>query len=397
MPHAPDGFVLAGLHCGIKTKSQVEDMTLVYCQGPAAAAGVYTQNLFCAAPVQWNRQRTPSARIRAIVANSGNANACTGERGLEDARQMARIAAEACGLEEDQVLVLSTGVIGEPLPMQKVATGIRSAQQRLAADEAAYFSAARGITTTDIAHKVADAHVALPGGAKVYITGMAKGAGMIGPRMATMLCILLTDAPLTAGDAQAALADAADNSFNCISVEGHMSTNDTVLLMASGRAANTPLAGDDLHVFRRHLTDVCIELARMIPNDGEGATHLITVEVQGCRTRDDARRIAETVAASPLVKCAITGGGPYWGRVVSAAGYAGVPLNPKRVKASINGILMYQDGEPVAFDGPAASRAIRESRETHILLQFAEGTEGIRFWTSDLTVEYVQFNAHYLS
>jgi glutamate N-acetyltransferase/amino-acid N-acetyltransferase len=345
--------------------------------------------------VQFDRPRTPSDHIRAIIAVSGNANACTGARGLADAQAMAQIAADVCSVSPDDVLVMSTGVIGEFLPMERIAAGARAAATQLGTDEDAFLKAARGITTTDKSHKIAARLVDTSGAERAAITGMAKGAGMIGPRMATMLSLILTDARLTPRDAQSALASAVQQSFNCISVEGHMSTNDTVLLLASGNANVAPLAGAALEAFGAGLTDVCIELARMIADDGEGATHLITVEVRGCRSRDDARRIAQTIADSPLVKCAIHGGGPNWGRVVSAVGYAGVPLDPRRVCASINGVPMYRDGEPVPFDARAASKSIRDNRETHILVECAEGDASVRFWTSDLTVEYVKFNADF--
>jgi glutamate N-acetyltransferase / amino-acid N-acetyltransferase len=205
----------------------------------------------------------------------------------------------------------------------------------------------------------------------------------------------MTDARLSLLDLQAALTDAVDESFNCISVEGHMSTNDTVLLLASGKASETAVKGPDLTTFRQALRELCVELATMIPDDGEGASHLIEIEVRGCRTRQEARQIAQTVADSPLVKCAITGGGPYWGRILSAAGYAGVPFSPSSVCVSINDILMCQNGQPVPFDADEASRSIRENRRTHILLQFLEGSAQVHFWTSDLTVEYVKFNADY--
>ncbi len=395
MPQPPAGFRLSGVPSGIKTRAGVEDITLIVSDGPAVAAGVYTQNLFCAAPVEFDRQRTPSDNIRAIVSNAGNANACTGERGLRDAHEMARLAAAASGVGPDEVLVMSTGVIGELLPMEKIARGVEAAAAQLGTDEQSFLRAARGITTTDKGPKVAETRVTLPSGDSISIAGMAKGAGMIGPRMATMLCVLLTDARLTRDSAQQCVASAADESFNCISVEGHMSTNDTVLLLASGKAQSAPLTGADLEAFRAGLTSVCVELARMIPDDGEGATHLISIDVTGCRTRSEARQIAQTIAASPLVKCAITGGGPYWGRVLSAAGYAGVAFNPDRVAVSINGFAMFAAGQPVPFDAAAASRSIRDNRETRIELQFQEGTEKARFWTSDLTVEYVKFNADY--
>jgi glutamate N-acetyltransferase / amino-acid N-acetyltransferase len=394
MPQPPQGFLLAGTHCGLKSHSDREDIALIHCPEAVIAAGVYTQNVVCAAPVELDRQRTPSDTIRVVIANSGNANACTGEQGWKDAMEMGRLAAEACGAAGDDSLVMSTGVIGEHLPMARIAEGIRSAAGKLGTDPESFLAAARGITTTDRGPKMAERVLELAGGT-VRLAGMAKGAGMIGPRMATMLAVIMTDARLSMLDVQAALTDAVDESFNCISVEGHMSTNDTVLLLASGKALAEPLKGTDLTSFRQSLRELCIELAQMIPDDGEGASHLIEVEVHGCRTRQDARRIARTVADSPLVKCAITGGGPYWGRILSAAGYAGIPFSPNAVNVSINGIPMYRSGEVVPFDAAQASQSIRDNRRTHILLQFMEGSAHIRFWTSDLTVEYVKFNADY--
>jgi len=390
----PDGFRLAGVHCGIKQDPVKEDLTLLSCDAPSVAAGVYTTNLMCAAPVAFDRERTPSEEIRAVVVNSRNPNACTGEQGTKNAREMARLAARACGADERHVLVMSTGVIGEQLPMAKIAAGIDAAAARLGNDEASLIAAARGILTTDNSHKLAGRELTLSAG-PVRVTGMAKGAGMIGPRMATMLGLILTDARLAPGDAQAALSDVAEDTFNCVSVEGHMSTNDTVLLLASGAAAASALAGSDLALFRDELADLCTELARAIPADGEGATHLITVEVQGCAARDDAFRIAKTVADSPLVKTAVAGGDPNWGRIVSAAGYAGVRFDPTRVDLHVNDVLLYEQGTPAEFDAAAVSTSMRENFETHVVLRLTEGNERVRFYTSDLTVEYVRFNADY--
>ena len=218
---------------------------------------------------------------------------------------------------------------------------------------------------------------------------------MIGPNMATMLAAILTDAPLTPQSAQAALRAAADDSFNCISVEGHTSTSDTVLLLANGMAGGKPLAGDDLAAFCLALNEVSVELARAIPADGEGATHLISIEVTGCANRDAAVVIARTVANSALVKTAIAGADPNWGRVVSAAGYAGVPFDPAGVSLKINGFLLYQGGTPVRFDPKAVSESIRDNRDTLVQLELSEGQASIRFWTSDLTAEYVRLNADY--
>jgi glutamate N-acetyltransferase / amino-acid N-acetyltransferase len=390
----PGGFRVAGVHCGIKSNHAKNDLMLIVTDEPCVAAGVYTSNLIYAAPVAVDRARTPSARIRAVVANSGNANACTGERGLQDALQMARCGAAVCGAAEDQALVLSTGIIGEFLPMDKITQGVQAAAQRLGDDEPSFISAASGIITTDRNHKVAQRTVAV-GQRSVRIVGMAKGAGMIGPKMATLLAVVLTDAPLTTDAAQSLLQETADASFNCISVEGHMSTNDTLLLLASGRAGGAPLAGKELDLFAAALREMCIELARTIPADGEGATHLITIDVRGCATHAAARQIAQTVANSALVKTAVAGADPNWGRIVSAAGYAQVPFDPQGVNLHVNGLLLYQRGEPVAFDAAAVSQSMRDNHETHIELSFADGDAGIRFWTSDLTVEYVKINADY--
>jgi len=390
----PKGFRLAGVHCGIKSHPARRDLTLVVSDTPAVAAGVYTQNLVYAAPVALDRQRTPSDRIRAVVINSGNANACTGERGLQDARRMAELAAGACGAEEDQALVLSTGIIGQYLPMDKIAQGIDAAASQLGSDEDSLISAARGMMTTDTVHKLAGRTLS-SGGARVQITGMAKGAGMIGPNMATMLAVVLTDAALEPGVAQSQLARAVNESFNCISVEGHMSTNDTVLLLANGAADPKPPTVDGLARFGRALGEVCTELARSIPDDGEGTSHLVTIEVSGCPSREAARQIAKTVADSVLVKTAIAGADPNWGRIVSAAGYAGVPFDPAGLSLRVNGFLLYRAGAPVPFDAEAAADSIRQNRDTLIQIELSEGDQASRFWTTDLTVDYVRLNADY--
>jgi glutamate N-acetyltransferase/amino-acid N-acetyltransferase len=390
----PQGFSMAGVRCGIKRDSQKLDLTLVVCDRPATGVGVYTQNLVYAAPVALDRSRTPSDRIRAVVICSGVANACTGERGLEDARQMAGLAAAQCGAADDQALVLSTGVIGAFLPMDRIAEGIAAAAKQLGSSPAHLEAAALGMLTTDTVTKVAGRLLTI-GGRNMQITGMAKGAAMMGPNMATMLALIMTDAPLGPATAQVALRASADLSFNCMSVEGHMSTNDTVLLVANGAAGGASLAGADLAAFRTALDEVMIELAKAIAGDGEGATHLVTVEISGCVDRAAALAIAKNVANSPLVKTAIHGADPNWGRIVSAAGYANVPFNPRGVTLHLNGQLLYRDGEPVEFDAAAVSKSIRDSRNTLVQLAFSEGAAGVRFWTADLTAEYVRLNADY--
>jgi glutamate N-acetyltransferase/amino-acid N-acetyltransferase len=390
----PQGFRVAGVHCGIKSNPEKHDLSLFVADEPAVTAGVYTTNLIFAAPVAWDRARTPSEQIRLVVANSGNANACTGERGMTDAGEMARLAAEACGTTADQALVLSTGVIGEFLPMTKVGQGIQAAAEQLATDEAALVSAARGVMTTDRFEKVVSRQVDVDGQVGT-ITGVAKGAGMIGPKMATMLCVILTDVTLSVESAQRLLGDVVDRSFNCISVEGHMSTNDTVLLLASGKVGRKPLEGPSLTAFRDGLEQVSVDVARMIPDDGEGASHLITIHVRGCEGNEQAHQIARTVANSSLVKTAVAGCDPNWGRIVSAAGYAGVPFEPRNVSLSVNGFTLYQDGAPVRFEEAAVSQSMRDNRETDVVLGFGEGSGEARFWTSDLTVDYVKLNAEY--
>ena len=411
----PLGFRFAGVHAGIKKNAQKEDFTLVHCPGGATAAGVYTQNLVYAAPVAFDRARTPSGTITVVAINSGNANACTGERGMSDAREMARLAAAAVGADESEALVMSTGVIGVFLPMDKIAAGATAAAAKLAGDEGAFLAAARGILTTDKGIKVASRAIQI-GGREIRLAGMCKGAGMIGPNMATMLGIVTTDAPMGPEEAQRMLAAAVEDSFNSISVEGHMSTNDTVLLLASGAAGrgsevggqrsevrgettgtshHSPLTGPDLAAFQSALNELCIELAKQIPDDGEGASHLITIHVRGMKTKEQARRIAQTVANSALVKTAVSGGDPNWGRIVSAAGYAGVPFDPAGVGLVLNGHKLYEGGAPVPFDARAVSAAIKGSRETTIELTFREGQAAVRFWTSDLNVDYVRFNADY--
>lgn len=390
----PAGFRVAGVHAGIKKNPEKQDLSLLVSDRASVAAGVYTTNLVFAAPVGLDRSRTPGNDLRAIVINSGNANACTGPQGDADAKAMARLAATAVGAKPEQVLVLSTGVIGFYLPMEKIALGVQDAAKQLGETADHVVAAARGMLTTDTVHKIAARSLQI-GGRTVRLLGFAKGAAMIGPRMATMLGVILTDAPLTAEVAQTSLREATEDTFNCITIDGHMSTNDTVLLLANGAAGGAPLAGTELAAFQVALREVCGDLARAIPADGEGATHLVTLDVTGCKDREAARMIAKAVSESALVKTAIAGADPNWGRIVSAAGYAGVAFDPQGVSLWVNEILLYERGAPAPFDKPAASKSIREHRETKILLTFAEGDARIRFWTTDLTAEYVRLNADY--
>lgn len=386
----PLGFKYAGVACGIK-KSGKPDLALIVADQPAAAAGVYTQNVVHAASIDWNRSLSPNSQLKGVIVNSGNANACTGEQGVVDNRELARLGAEAMDADINQVLVLSTGIIGETLPMERIAVGAQTAGQHLNADSVAFERAASAIMTTDQFAKTASRQWDSPQGT-VTITGMAKGAGMIGPNMATMLCILTTDAAITPSDLDRSLRQAVNSSFNCVSVDGHTSTNDAVILMASGKI---PMSEDDLSCFTQHLQDTCIELAKLIPADGEGASHLIELIVAGTETDRDATVIAKTISSSPLVKTAITGADPNWGRIVSAAGYAGIPFDPETTSLRINGTLIFSEGTPCSFDAASVSQSIAAARDVRVELQVGNGNGKARFWTSDLTVDYVKFNSDY--
>lgn len=387
-----NGYRFAGLHCGIRPDPDRLDLALVVSDRPARAAGVFTQNLVCAAPVQVCRERLPGNHVRGLVICSGNANACTGQRGLEDARRMTSCLAASLGCPADQVLVCSTGVIGRLLPMPAIEAGIAQAATQLASDAAAFGRAAHAILTTDTHIKVSTRKVACAGG-DVHLTGFAKGAAMIGPNMATMLAFVLTDAALTAHDLATLARTAAQRSFNCISVEGHTSTNDSLIFLANGQGS--PLQGEALEQFRQAATAVCTELAQAIAGDAEGATHLITIDVAGLGSDEEARRVAKTVAESALVKTAFFGADPNWGRLVSAAGYAGVDFDPTQLSLWLGEIMLYQQGMPVPFDEAAASDYIKNNRQLAVRLICGSGPGRCRFWTCDLTYEYVRLNAEY--
>lgn len=393
----PQGFRAAGLHCGIKKDPTILDLSLFVSDLPATSAGLFTQNRVCGAPVKVSRERIRRTTSRAIVINSGNSNACTGEQGIADARWMTGLVAEQLQCAAEDVAVCSTGVIGRFLPKEKLAAGIPQIVPQLAPSPEAFELAARGILTTDTCVKMSTRTLQVQG-QSVRISGCSKGAAMIGPNMATMLCVIMTDASLTVAEADQTLRHAVDRSFNSISVEGHTSTSDTVLLLANGAALGskaTPLSPGELAQFQQALDEVAADLAMAIISDAEGATHIVTIDVKGCRTRDEALRIAKTVADSALVKTAIHGADPNWGRIVSAAGYSGVDLYEEHISLKVNGIPLYQAGTPLPFDATAASKSIRDHRETHIELDLTLGMAAVRYWTSDLTAEYVRLNADY--
>jgi glutamate N-acetyltransferase/amino-acid N-acetyltransferase len=389
----PRGFKAAGVKAGIKPSGS-PDLALIVADRPSAAAGTFTTNRVCAAPVKWDRAIVPSESVRAIVINAGNANAATGAQGENNARATAERAGELLGCRPEQVLVASTGVIGHQLPMDKLTEGLGRAVGELSREPASFRAASEAILTTDSRPKVVAGRETI-GGQQVSLLGFAKGAAMIGPRMATMLGFLLTDARAAAADLQSILSEAVERSFNCISVEGHTSTNDTVLLVANGAAAGEPLAGPGLRAFAAMVERHCMDLARMIPADGEGATHVVTIDVEGCSDREQARAIARAVADSPLVKTAIHGADPNWGRIVSAAGYSGVMFDEQELSLWLNDVPLYRQGAPLAFDAAQVSARLRAERDVHIRLTLAQGSASIRFWTCDLTAEYVRLNADY--
>lgn len=372
-------------------------MTLIVGDGPLVAAGVYTTNQVVAAPVTLCRLRTPSSSTRAVIINSGNANACTGDAGMRDAEEMTAMVASKLGCSPTDVLVMSTGVIGRPMPMDKVRRGIDSAIAGLAPGEEAFVRASTAIMTTDAFRKSITASIEIQG-SPYRVAAMAKGAGMIAPNMATMLAVVMTDAQLSPEQCDLALRYGVDRTFNCISVDGHMSTSDTVLLLANG-AASGPLSPEEFAEVREAIQKVCQALAKNIIRDAEGADHFITIDVSGLKSRDQAYRMAKEIADSALVKTAVTGGDPNWGRIVSAAGYANVDFDTAFVSLRINGTQVYLAGTPVPFDTASLSKQLKTNRDVHLELSVSggpcSGCEAVRFWTSDLTQEYVRLNSEY--
>jgi glutamate N-acetyltransferase / amino-acid N-acetyltransferase len=389
----PRGFRASGVKAGIKPSGGL-DLAILAADGPCAAAGTFTTNRVCAAPVKWCRELLPADNIRAVVINAGNANAATGLEGLANAQRTAARAGSLLDCEAEQILVASTGIIGHQLPMDRLESGLDRAVPQLIVDPDGFRTAARAIITTDTRPKIVSDRQVI-GGREVNLLGLAKGAAMIGPRMATMLAFLLTDAPLWASDLRDILRSAVDTSFNCLTVEGHASTNDTVLLLSSTAATEPILQGEEIAAFAGMVRSACESLAKDIADDGEGATHFITIDVEGCLDTQNARAIARAVAESALVKTAIHGADPNWGRIVSAAGYAGVPFREEELSLWINGVPVYQGGAPVPFDAVGLSELLKKQRAVDLRLTLNSGPATARFWTCDLTAEYVRLNADY--
>ncbi|MBC7266905.1 MAG: bifunctional glutamate N-acetyltransferase/amino-acid acetyltransferase ArgJ [Coriobacteriia bacterium] len=391
---APRGFLGAATSAGIK-RSGKRDLALIVAEERCPAAAVFTRNAMAAAPVVVSREHVADGYARAVVVNAGNANACTGERGVADARAMAAAVAEALGCDAADVLVASTGVIGVPLPMDLVLGGIAEAADGL--DVVTGDAVAEAIMTTDTFPKQLAVRLDVDG-RSYTVGGVAKGSGMIRPDMATMLAFLTTDAPLDASACDAALRAAVARTFNRVTVDSDTSTNDMCVLMASGTAGGAPIAPADPRFERiaAAVEHVCGELAKMIARDGEGATKLVTVTVTGARDEADAERAAFAIAESPLVKTAIFGGDANWGRVAMAIGKSGAALDPARVRIVFAGVLTCENGTAVAFSEEEAARALAEP-QVEIVADLGVGSATATVWTCDLTYEYVRINGEYRS
>jgi glutamate N-acetyltransferase/amino-acid N-acetyltransferase len=390
------GFSAAATACGLKANGAL-DLTLVAAERPCAAAGVFTTNRVKAAPVVYDQEilSRNAGRVRGVIANAGCANACTGARGMADARRMAELTATLLDCDPGQVLVLSTGVIGRPLDMERVARGIAALNTPEAKHDAGA-AAARAILTTDTRPKTAAVDLQA-GGRTIAIRGFAKGAGMIHPNMATMLSVVTTDATLDPATLQLALGSAVEHTFNRVSVDGDMSTNDTVLLLASG-AAGAALDASGIAAFTGALTTACASLAKQIARDGEGATRLVEVIVTGARDGAEAHRVADHIACSPLVKTAIHGGDPNWGRVLAAAGYSGAAIDPDRLTLTFgsaqDGVTVVRNGLSAGADERAAAAQLRRD-PVQVRLDLGLGAAETTVWTCDFSAEYVAINAHY--
>ncbi|MGI6034763.1 MAG: bifunctional glutamate N-acetyltransferase/amino-acid acetyltransferase ArgJ [Limnochordia bacterium] len=390
---AARGFLAAGVHCGLKAKGL--DLAVIFSQVPAAGGAMFTTNKVAAAPVVLSRQHLGSGPMRAVVINSGNANACNGEKGMEDARAMAAMAAKALGVKVQQVFVASTGVIGQPLSMDKIAAGIKEAALALRADGGE--DAARAIMTTDT-RKKEHAVVVDVDGVKVTIGGIAKGSGMIEPNMATMLAFITTDCAIKDDLLQSALKQAVDESFNMITVDGDTSTNDTVIILANGQAQNPLIDKEDgaYLAFLAGLKEITTALAKDIARDGEGATKFIEVNVKGARDFREARQMAKAIANSNLVKTAVFGCDANWGRIICAAGYSGVDFVPDRVDIYLGDEQVAARGAGLPFDEKRA-RSILQQDEVVITVDLNMGGEMATVWTCDLTYDYIKVNASYRS
>lgn len=390
----PQGFTAAGVRAGIKKNGNL-DVAVIYTQKEAAVAGVFTKNLVAAAPVHLSKIVVGTGTAHAVVANAGCANACTGEQGIRDAEEMASITANELGCRQDDVIVASTGLIGSNIPMDKMTSGIKDAVKQLSREGSV--NAGNAIITTDTYSKACATEVEI-GGVEVRFGAIAKGSGMIRPDMATMLCFITTDADIDQKLLQEALRDATEVSFNCMTVDGDMSTNDSVVVLANGAAGNKKIVdkGADYQTFYETLKTICIELAKRIAADGEGASKFLTINVTGAESFADAKKVGMSVANSPLVKTAFFGQDANPGRTICAVGYSGVHVVPEKITIKFGGLTVYDKGLVTKFDSDEMRKVLTEHDIT-VDIDINIGKESATIYTCDLSYRYVAINAEYVS
>lgn len=386
------GFTAAGVKAGIK-KSGNLDVAVIYTKTKAVVAGTFTQNKVAAAPVYVSKEVVATGTAHAIVANAGCANACTGQQGLDDAHKMAQIAADELGVNANDVIVGSTGVIGVNLPMDKLEAGIKDAVANLSADGSD--NAGRAIITTDTHSKSVTCEFELSG-KTVRMGAIAKGSGMIRPNMATMLCYITTDIAIDQALLQKAVSGCVEKSFNMISVDGDMSTNDMVIVLANGEANNAKITEEnaDYQIFFDKLMMLCTELAKQIAADGEGASKFLTINVKGAKSFADAKTVGMAIANSPLVKTAFFGEDPNWGRVICAVGYSGADMVPEKTVVKFGGITIFANGTGATYDEKALAHVMKE-KDIVIDIELNMGQEDATVWSCDLSYEYVKINGEY--
>jgi glutamate N-acetyltransferase/amino-acid N-acetyltransferase len=391
---APQGFLASGIFCGIKKDGQ-PDLCLIHSKVPAAAAGVFTRNRTVAAPILWTRKILHNPVLQAVIANSGNANACTGEKGLKNAEQLAASTASELSLRKEEVAVASTGVIGVPLPMARILSAIPELVQNASRSGGA--QSARAIMTTDTRPKTASFEWSV-GGNKIRIGGMAKGSGMIHPDMATMLAFLSTDADISPALLQSALKEAVEESFNRITVDGDTSTNDMVLILANG-LSGVKIKKNNLFTsgFQEALNRICFGLAQSIVQDGEGATKFVTIRVVNGKSRKECLTIANKIACSNLVKTALFGEDANWGRIMAAAGYSGIPLRPDRIDIYFDDTAIVKQGVGLGNRQDKKADRIFKKKNFTITLDLHRGSASAKVYTTDLSIDYVKINADYRS
>ncbi len=391
---APKGFLATGIYCGIK-QSNKNDLGMIVCPGGANAAAVFTTNKIQSAAVLIAKKHIKSKKIYAVVVNSGCANACTGNEGLKNAVKMCE--QTALQIEENPhcVLVASTGIIGEQLPIKKITDGISKAAAKLSASSESGLDFTKAIMTTDTKPKMSIRKIEISG-VNVTIAGTTKGAGMIAPNMATTLCFITTDASITKDLLNKALKTAIGNSLNKLTVDGHQSTNDTAIILASGSSGNKPITSQSVQYrkFSRALTELCDDLARQMAHDAEGATRIFKVIVNGAVSQSDALKACRAIADYPLVKCAIHGGDPNWGRIICAVGSSGVKLNTNKLNCKIGTVTVFHNGKPRKFDAKKVSRIVSQAEHT-ITVDLGAGSKSDFCYGCDLSAEYVSINADY--